>query len=128
METTLQRSSSMAISVMLLLLAVLLCHGFIAVQVEAVYQRPKSGVNTHHPVIGVLTLPEPRCLQFGDQVIATSNARWLQAGGARVVPIFYDSTPEELDFVLSRVNGVFWTGGNVDFNPHTEARTGSLYL
>lgn len=85
-------------------------------------------VATHHPVIGVLTLPEARCLQYGDQVVVTSNARWLQAGGARVVPIFYDSTPEELDFVLSRVNGVFWTGGNVDFNPHTEAKTGTQYL
>ena len=124
MEATLQRSSSMAMSAMLLLLAVLY-HGSV---VEAAYQRPESGVSNHHPVIGVLTLPEPRCLQYGDQVIATSNARWLQAGGARVVPIFYDSTPEELDFVLNRVNGVFWTGGNVNFNPHTEAKTGTVYL
>lgn len=85
-------------------------------------------MKTYHPVIGVLTLPEPRCLQYGTQVIATSNARWVQAGGARVVPIFYDSSPEELDYILSRVNGVFWTGGNVDFNPHTGSTNGSRYL
>lgn len=99
-----------------------------AAQVEALYQRPKSGITTHRPVIGILTLPEPGCLHYGDQVIATSNARWLQAGGARVVPIFYDSTPEQLDFVLNRVNGVFWTGGAVSFNPHTESHTGTTYL
>ena len=110
-----------------LALVLLLSYGLAAVQVEALYRRPQS-VHTHRPVIGVLTLPEPGCLRFGDQVIATSNARWLQAGGARVVPIFYDSTPEELDFVLNRVNGVFWTGGIVSFNPHTQSRTGSMYL
>lgn len=99
-----------------------------AAQVEALYRRPKSGITTHRPVIGILTLPEPGCLHYGDQVIATSNARWLQAGGARVVPIFYDSTPEQLDFVLNRVNGVFWTGGAVSFNPHTESHTGTTYL
>jgi len=110
-------------------LLLLLCNG-VVLQVQgggaAVFQRPKN-LHTHRPVIGVLTLPEPGCLQYGDQVIATSNARWLQAGGARVVPIFYDSSPEELDFVLNRVNGVFWTGGAVSFNPHT-SHTGSTYL
>lgn len=113
---------------LLLLLAILLflCHG-LGAESAGGFQRPES-VRTHRPVIGVLTLPEARCLQYGDQVIATSNARWLQAGGARVVPIFYDSSPEELEYVLNRVNGVFWTGGNVDFNPHTEAHTSSIYL
>lgn len=115
----------MATNVILVLAALLLCHGL----AEAAYQRPKSAkAPIDRPVIGVLTLPEPGCLHFGNQVIATSNARWLQAGGARVVPIFYDSTPAELDFVLNRVNGVFWTGGAVSFNPHTESHSGSLYL
>jgi gamma-glutamyl hydrolase len=113
---------------MLLLLLVVLFpwHGLVVE--AAVLPIRGEEVATYHPVIGVLTLPEETCLRYGDQVIVTSNARWLQAGGARVVPIYYDSSPEELDFVLSRVNGVFWTGGNVDFNPHTEATTGSQYL
>lgn len=109
-----------------MLASLLLCTSLVG-QVAGAYTRPQS-VTTHRPVIGVLTLPEPGCGKYGNQVIATSNARWLQAGGARVVPIFYDSTLEELEYVLSRVSGVFWTGGAVSFNPSLDDPEGSMYL
>uniref|UniRef100_A0A7I4BJF9 folate gamma-glutamyl hydrolase n=1 Tax=Physcomitrium patens TaxID=3218 RepID=A0A7I4BJF9_PHYPA len=107
------------------LIASVLCAVLLLQQVESAYQRPKE-VQTERPVIGIVTIPEAGCLHFGDQVVVSSNARWLQAGGTRVVPIFYDSTPEELDYILNRVNGVFWSGGPVFFNPHTESHSGSL--
>lgn len=119
----------MSMLLLLVVVVVLQCHIFVqgAEELSVHFQRPK-GVHTHRPVIGVLTLPEPRCLRYGTQMMATSNARWLQAGGARVVPIFYDSSPEELEFVLNRVNGVFWTGGAVSFNPDNDTQAGSTYL
>lgn len=38
--------------------------------------------------------------------------------GARVVPVHYNSTFEELDFLFSRINGILFTGGdtNIYFN------------
>ncbi|CAI5992462.1 unnamed protein product [Closterium sp. NIES-64] len=93
------------------------------------YIRPPHQF-TDRPVVGVLTLPitVPSQRKIGVSSFATSYQRWIEAGGARVVPIFYDSTKEELDFILNRINGVFWTGGLVDFNPTEEDPEGSKYL
>lgn len=67
------------------------------------YVRPDKQF-TDRPVVGIVTLPitVPSQRKFGPSSFATSYARWIQAGGARVVPIFYDSTKEELDFLLPR--------------------------
>jgi len=67
------------------------------------YVRPDKQF-TNRPVIGYRDAPDHRPSQrkFGPSSFATSYARWIQAGGARVVPIFYDSTKEELDFLLPR--------------------------
>jgi hypothetical protein len=95
-------------------------------------KKQQKIIRTDRPVIGVLTLPEPACLHYGEQSIVTSNVRWIQAGGARVVPVFYDSTDDELDYILHRINGIFFTGGAVSYNPTTthehDDPSGSLYL
>jgi gamma-glutamyl hydrolase len=95
-------------------------------------KRHQKIISTDRPIIGVLTLPEPACLHYGKQSIVTSNVRWIQAGGARVVPVFYDSTDDELDYILHRINGIFFTGGAVSYNPTTtdehDDPSGSLYL
>lgn len=33
--------------------------------------------------------------------------------GARVVPIFYDSSRETLDLMFSQINGLLFTGGGL---------------
>eukprot|EP00271_Cylindrocystis_brebissonii_P009213 TRINITY_DN238_c0_g2_i1.p1 TRINITY_DN238_c0_g2~~TRINITY_DN238_c0_g2_i1.p1 ORF type:complete len:403 (-),score=68.64 TRINITY_DN238_c0_g2_i1:52-1260(-) len=93
------------------------------------YYRPPHKF-TERPVIGILSLPVTVASQtkYGRSSFATSYVRWLEAGGARTVPILFDSTTEELDYLLPRLNGVFWTGGLVDFNPEVEDPIGSLYL
>lgn len=93
------------------------------------YFRPPNPF-TDRPVVGIVTLPitVPSQRKLGPSSFATSYARWVEAGGARVVPIFYDSTKEELDFLLPRLNGVFYTGGLVDFNPTEEDPEGAKYL
>eukprot|EP00898_Chlorokybus_atmophyticus_P009193 jgi/Chlat1/9275/Chrsp99S08537 len=93
------------------------------------YYRPEE-MKTQKPVIGVITLPVtvPSQLKYGTHSFAVSYVRWLEAGGARVVPIFYNSSPEQLDYLLARVNGVFFTGGLVEFNPSYEDPTGAHYL
>ena len=37
--------------------------------------------------------------------------------GGRVVPIHYNSTTAELSYLLSRLNGVLFTGGGTDLSP-----------
>ncbi|GBG88259.1 hypothetical protein CBR_g46825 [Chara braunii] len=92
--------------------------------------KPVEPMVTDSPIIGVLTLPvtAQHFLKHGQQYFAASYARWMEAGGARVVPIFFDSTPEELDYLLHRVNGVFWTGGLVTFNPSPEDWPSFMYM
>lgn len=67
------------------------------------YFRPEEQ-QTDSPIIGILTLPVtvPSQLKYGTSSFATSYVRWIEAGGARTVPIFYNSSPEELDYVLTR--------------------------
>ncbi|CAM6109411.1 unnamed protein product [Calypogeia fissa] len=89
----------------------------------------RSMIKTNRPVIGIVTLPVTleEEMVFGAQSFATSYVRLLQAGGARVAPIFYDSTTEELEAILSKVNGVVWTGSLVEFNPSDDEPEGFKY-
>eukprot|EP00897_Mesotaenium_endlicherianum_P005297 jgi/Mesen1/4796/ME000243S03975 len=98
------------------------------VHVDAYFRPPQKF--TERPTIGMLTLPvtEPKQRTYGPSSFATSYVRWIEAGGARVVPIFYDSSAEELDFILQRVNAIVWTGGLVDFNPTLSDPEGAKYL
>ena len=66
------------------------------------------------PIIGLFSQPSyddnaecgGECLY-----IAASYVKYLEAAGARVVPINYFSTDEEMDSILSKVNGIFFPGG-----------------
>jgi len=93
------------------------------------YYRPEHPL-TQAPIIGMLTLPVAwkHQLKYGSASFAASYVRWIEAGGARVAPIHYDSSPEELYSLLGSVNGVVWTGGLVDFNPTADDPEGSKYL
>lgn len=66
------------------------------------------------PVIGVFTQPstssDPAC--GGNCLyLAASYVKHIESAGARVVPINYYSSEEELDKILSSVNGVWFPGG-----------------
>lgn len=65
------------------------------------------------PVIGVMTQPIP-----GDTstYIAASYIKWIEAGGARSIPIPYDAPAEMVEDLFSQVNGVLFTGGGSDLS------------
>lgn len=46
--------------------------------------------------------------------IAASYVKFLESAGARVVPILHTSSPERIDTLFSRINGVLIPGGNVN--------------
>lgn len=58
------------------------------------------------PVIGILTQPSN-----GEYIIAASYVKWLEAGGARSIPIPYDAPPSLVEELFGQINGLFLPGG-----------------
>jgi len=57
------------------------------------------GVNAinNRPIIGILTQPSfDPISQWGESYIAASYVKYVESGGGRVVPVFHNSTTEEL--------------------------------
>ena len=77
------------------------------------------------PIIGILTQPSSSTLsQFGNSYIAASYVKYAESGGARVVPIHYNSTQAELQDVFSKINGVLFPGGGADLDNTTLYQSG----
>lgn len=78
------------------------------------------------PVVAILTLPTKACRGRGaspPQYFAASYVKWLEAAGARVVPLFYDSSKQVVQQLLQNVNGVLFTGGGAGFTDPGYERT-----
>ena len=66
------------------------------------------------PIVGLFAQPyssdDPGC--DGDcQYIAASYVKNLESAGARVIPVDYYTSDEDLDLLFSQVNGFFFPGG-----------------
>ena len=57
---------------------------------------------------------DPRFAQY-DYYIMSSFVRFLQGAGARVIPLIPSMSDSTLDEVLPKLNGVFWPGGDGDY-------------
>lgn len=68
---------------------------------------------TNRPVIGILTQPT----EFGGEYIAASYVKFVEASGARVVPIRYWWSERELQTVFRGINGVLLPGGGASLDP-----------
>lgn len=70
------------------------------------------------PIIGVFTQPssstEGNC-KGSCMYLAASYVKYLEAAGARIVPINYSASKAELDTIFESVNGVFFPGGGSVF-------------
>lgn len=60
------------------------------------------------PIIGILSQPD-RSDQY--HYIAESYVEWLEASGARTIPIPYDASPDLLDDLYPQINGLLLPGG-----------------
>ena len=66
------------------------------------------------PVIGILSQPTAGTLaKYGDQYIAASYIKWVEAGGGLAVPIPYDTPTAELKEIYESINGFLLPGGGV---------------
>jgi gamma-glutamyl hydrolase len=72
--------------------------------------------STERPIIGILTNPsDTKEYPSTDySYFPASYVKWIESAGGLVVPIQWDSTYDEIDEILSKVNGVLFTGGDVD--------------
>eukprot|EP00128_Syssomonas_multiformis_P012169 Colp12_sorted_trinity150504_noHs@30934 len=67
------------------------------------------------PIIGMFTQPnteEEVFLPFGNSYLPASYVKWVESGGARVAPIHYNMTTEELEVLFPKLNGLLMPGGN----------------
>ena len=77
--------------------------------VAAIVMAGKSG---DMPVIGILTMPmSPEEDSNNFSFIDTSYVKFLQGGGATVVPILFNSTSSDIKDQMDQLDGVFFTGG-----------------
>ena len=71
------------------------------------------------PIIGVLTQEISSVFEMlypkqFHSFIAASYVKWVECGGARVVPIWIGRKKEYYKEIMEKVNGVLLPGGNVD--------------
>lgn len=88
----------------------------------AVLSNSASAVLDKHvrPVIGVLTIPPAaKTDDVNFSTIHSTYVRWLQSGGAVVVPILFNDTAANIEALFPKLSGVLFTGGPAkptDFN------------
>ena len=63
------------------------------------------------PTIGILTQPSRT---KGEFMIAASYVKWLEAGGAKSIPIPYDAPPALVEDLFGQINGLLLPGGASD--------------
>ncbi|KAL0289556.1 UNVERIFIED_CONTAM: Gamma-glutamyl hydrolase 2 [Sesamum calycinum] len=85
---------------------------------------PDPKVN-YRPIIGILSHPEtapPGRLNNATNAsyIAASYVKFVESGGARVIPLIYNEPPEILHKKLKLVNGVLLPGGSTKRGVHFE--------
>ncbi|CAG9315880.1 unnamed protein product [Blepharisma stoltei] len=73
--------------------------------------------NITRPVIGILTIPIFPYNNWNTTAttyIAASYVKYVEMGGARVVPLRSDHSYEELNYLFTRLNGILFTGGTAN--------------
>ena len=81
------------------------------------------------PIIGVVTqASEIGFPHQDDSYIAASYVKFVEAGGARVVPVFYDGSDEYLESVYQQTNGVLFPGGGQHLDQSALLHTAEFFL
>lgn len=70
------------------------------------------------PIVGVLS--QPATWDPSISYVGASYVKWLEAAGARTVPLVYDWPWDKIEDVLSQLNGIMFPGGNADIDPTSQ--------
>lgn len=66
-----------------------------------------ANAETDAPIIGLLTLPLLKSYEKYTSYVQIEAVKFIEATGARVVPLKYDDDIENLKSLLSKCNGLF---------------------
>ena len=69
-----------------------------------------AAVPNDRPIVGIVAEDYYGSIPGKSTYIAASYVKWMEAAGARVLPIFINQTDEYYDKVLELVNGVIFPG------------------
>jgi gamma-glutamyl hydrolase len=87
----------------------------VATSATSAFSAASPTTITRSPVIGILSQPDP---DNNDVFyIAASYVKWLEAGGARSIPIPYDASNELFDALFVELDGLLLPGGTAAFPP-----------
>jgi len=99
---------------------------FIALLLATIWALPPQ-----NPIIGVYTqdaedfgqAPQPK-----QTYIAASYIKNLEMAGAQVIPLFYHYSTAQLDAILSKINGVFFPGGEMPIDRNNQWTSNIQYI
>eukprot|EP00762_Andalucia_godoyi_P003899 ANDGO_05689.mRNA.1 Gamma-glutamyl hydrolase A len=78
-----------------------------------------QAVNNPRPIFGIMTEPSPDSwTPYGSSFVNADYVKWLEAAGARVVPVPFDASDSELQYLFKAINGLVFPGG-ADIINHT---------
>jgi len=76
------------------------------------------------PILGILTEPVPESFKsIGLSYIVASYVKYIESAGARVVPIFHNSTSDQIESLFKSINGALFPGGSADIHGTNLHRT-----
>lgn len=103
-------------------------------KVDAGFGNPgRDPQQPQQPIVGILTTPNPH--DFPDfnahncpTYIQQTYVEWLAQAGIRSVPLRYDMPLEEMGAFLANLNGVLFTGGDIDIKKASTFYTAAEYV
>lgn len=85
----------------------------LAISLSSALPRPPA-TNTE-PVIGILSLYNEPLFDIPGSHIEASYVKFIESGGARVVPLLISESFLALEVLFWQLNGIFFTGGDNDW-------------
>jgi len=99
----------------------------IPVVLAAIFCMVAGGATSNNrPTIGVLLQETTDVFAVNGTYVAASYVKFVEAGGAQVVPIFLNKPSTYYEEVLSSLNGVLFPGGAVDIGTSGYAKAGKI--
>ena len=92
--------------------------------------KSEEEYNEYKPVIGIYGNSYPQNdFEYANQTfIAGSNVRFLESYGAETMAIHQWYSDQELEEILSKINGVLFIGGGRDFNLSSNWEKNAIYI
>lgn len=85
---------------------------FVVVATATAAVTATAAAQDSRPVIAIFSQPSP--VSSGEDYIAASYVKWVEAAGARSVHVPYLTSKTDIDSLVTTVNGFLFPGGSVD--------------